>query len=66
MHPHSEMLTTRQTATLLGVSTITLRRYFRQGVLRPLKLPGGAYRVTQEELERFLRNCEPEGAALKQ
>ena len=52
------MLTTRQAAKLLGVSRVTLRRYFRQGLIHPLKLPGGAYRLSNEELERFLSECQ--------
>lgn len=58
VHPVPRMLTTRQVARLLGVSTVTLRRYIHCGAIRPVRLPGGVYRIPQEELDRFVAECQ--------
>lgn len=53
-------------ARRLDVSEKTARRYIKGGAL-PSTFIGGAYRVTEEDLERFLRQAEvrPEDASPK-
>jgi len=48
------LLTARQVAELLGVSTETVLRWTRRGDLPALRLPGGAIRYRESELDNWL------------
>ncbi len=48
------LLTARAVADLLGVSPETVLRWTRRGELPALRLPGGAIRYREAELERWL------------
>lgn len=50
------MLTTRECSERLNVSPATIRRYIRKGALTPVRLPGGAFRISEDELQRFLHD----------
>src|SRR4051812_17544002 len=50
----SALLTARQVADLLGVSCETVLRWTRRGDLPAIRLPGGALRYRQEDLEAWL------------
>ena len=50
-----QLLTVEQVADILQVSPESVRRYLRDGLMRGLKLPQ-KWRVSQEELERFIRD----------
>jgi len=48
------LLTARQVAELLGVSTETVLRWTRRGDLPAIRLPGGAIRYRESELDNWL------------
>lgn len=48
------LLTARMVADLFGVSTETVLRWTRRGELPAVRLPGGAIRYRERELERWL------------
>jgi excisionase family DNA binding protein len=48
------LLTARQVAELLGVSPETVLRWTRRGALPAIKLPGGALRFREDELDGWL------------
>lgn len=48
------LLTARQVADLLGVSTETVLRWTRRGDLPAIKLPGGAVRFRASELDEWI------------
>ena len=50
-----QLLTARQTAELLGVSTETILRWVRNGKLPAIYLPSGAVRIRETDLERKLQ-----------
>jgi excisionase family DNA binding protein len=52
--PFVVALTARAVAELLGVSAETVLRWTRRGELPAIRLPGGAIRIREEDLERFL------------
>lgn len=49
------LLTVAEVAKTLRVRQETIRRYINDGVLKALTLPGGDYRVRQEDAEALLR-----------
>lgn len=49
------LLTARELAGVLGVSTETVLRWTRRGELQGIRLPGGAIRFREDELEGWLR-----------
>jgi excisionase family DNA binding protein len=51
---NGRLLTAREVADLLGVSPETVLRWTRRGELPAVKLPGGAVRYRQDELEQWL------------
>jgi len=51
------LLTARQVADLLGVSAETVLRWTRRGELPAIRLPGGAIRYRQTELDNWLATC---------
>jgi excisionase family DNA binding protein len=50
----ARLLTARDLAERLGVSTETILRWTRRGELPAVRLPGGAIRYREEELEAWL------------
>jgi excisionase family DNA binding protein len=48
------MMTVRQVAEELQVTTRTVYAYIREGHLRTARLPGGDYRVQRPDLDRFV------------
>ena len=48
------LLTAREVAQLLGVSTETVLRWTRRGELPAIRLPGGAIRYREDELHAWL------------
>jgi excisionase family DNA binding protein len=50
----SALLTAREVADLLGVSTETVLRWTRAGKLPAIRLPGGAIRYQRDELDQWL------------
>ena len=58
-----ELLTVQETAEMLKVTTITIRRYIAEGRLPALKV-GKGVRVTKEAVERMARPIEPKKPAL--
>jgi excisionase family DNA binding protein len=48
------LLTARQVAELLDVSPETVLRWMRRGELPAIRLPGGAIRFREDELEAWL------------
>ncbi|GEM_PF-1122891 len=48
------LLTARELAGLLGVSTETVLRWTRRGELPAIRLPGGALRFREAEIEAWL------------
>jgi excisionase family DNA binding protein len=49
----SRLLTARQVADMIGVSTETVLRWVRRGTLPALRLPGGAIRFHPEALDAW-------------
>ena len=56
-----ELLRPGEAAAKLRVSAETLRRWVRAGHLRAIRLPGGAVRIPQAELDRILMTGERGG-----
>ena len=54
----SRLLTARQVADLLGVSSETVLRWTRRGLLPAIRLPGGAIRYRESDLEAWLQERE--------
>jgi excisionase family DNA binding protein len=48
------LLTAREVAELLGVSSETVLRWIRRGDLAAYRLPGGALRFRSEDLDQWL------------
>jgi len=61
------LLTARQVADLLGMSSETVLRWVRRGEMPATRLPGGVIRFRQDDLEAWLeerataqtRKCQP-------
>jgi excisionase family DNA binding protein len=51
---NAPLLTAREVASLLGVSAETVLRWTRRGELPAVRLPGGAIRYREDELELWL------------
>lgn len=48
------LMTAREVAGVLGVSTETILRWTRRGDLQAIRLPGGAIRYREADLEEWL------------
>ncbi len=48
------LLSRKAVAALIGVSTMTLKRWEKRGMLHPLKLSERLVRYRPEEIEKFL------------
>lgn len=60
-------LSVTQAATVIGVSTVTLRKYDRQGVIKSKRTTGGHRRYALDDLLRFKKDFlkfERQGATL--
>jgi len=57
MTDNIQLMTMQEAAKILKVSERTVRRYIKDGHLKGYKLEG-AYRITDKELKRFLKNRE--------
>jgi excisionase family DNA binding protein len=55
----SELLTTRQAATLLQVSAPSVRRWLAQGLAHGVRTPGGQYRVCRSSLFWWAAEARP-------
>lgn len=66
-HSSSTLLTVDETAALLGVHPMTVRRKIRSGEIPALRLggPRSAIRVDAVELERWLRSDESAALILR-
>ena len=51
-----QLLTAREVAGLLGVSAETVLRWTRRGEVPALRLPGGAIRYREDDLDEWLRS----------
>jgi excisionase family DNA binding protein len=51
----SPLLTAREVADVVGVSSETVLRWTRRGELPAIRLPGGAIRVRENVLDEWLR-----------
>jgi excisionase family DNA binding protein len=51
-----DLLTARVVAQRLGLSTETVLHYVRTGRLPAFRLPGGAIRIAEAELEQWLQS----------
>lgn len=58
MEPHMELLTVRETAQMLRVSPLTIRRYIADGRLSAIKA-GKGIRVRKESVEQFVIPVKP-------
>jgi excisionase family DNA binding protein len=68
----ARLLTAREVAELLGVSTETILRWVRRGELTAIRLPGGALRFQSDALDAWMIEratprlggaTQPDGAA---
>jgi excisionase family DNA binding protein len=59
------LLTARQVADLLGVSSETILRWTRRGELPAIRLPGGALRYRADALEQWLGEHATAGDATR-
>ena len=50
----TRLLTAREVADLIGVSAETVLRWTRRGDLQAIRLPGGAIRFREHELDGWL------------
>ena len=53
-----KLLTIKEVAELVKAHPNTLRRWEKEGVLKPIKTPGGHRRYRLSEIERFMRGGE--------
>lgn len=51
----TELLTAREVAGILDVSTETVLRWTRRGELPAIRLPGGAIRIREGEFQEWLQ-----------
>ena len=52
------LLTPRQAALRLGISSPTIKQWIYHGKLKTAKTPGGHYRIPDAELDRFLHKAK--------
>jgi excisionase family DNA binding protein len=60
------LLTARELANTLGVSAETVLRWTRRGELPAIRLPGGAIRYRQTDLDGWLERHETAGDATRE
>jgi len=54
----AEYLTTGAVARYCGVSSVTILRWIRKGHLPAFRLPEGHYRISRDDLSKFLRKYD--------
>ena len=59
------LITTREVAELLGVSTETVLRWHRAGRLRGYRLAAGVLRFREDELEAWIEQCQSSGRSIR-
>lgn len=59
------ILTVKEVAEILKVSTLTIKKYIYQGKLRSFKTPGGHHRVLRSDLEAIIKKGKPYSEYLK-
>jgi molybdopterin-binding protein len=52
------LLTPRQAALRLGISYPTIKQWIYHAKLKSIKTPGGHYRISEAELDRFLHKAK--------
>jgi len=57
----SDMLTTTQAASMLGVDRATVARWVRLGQLPAVRLPSGHIRIRRRDVEKLLAEDRDEG-----
>lgn len=62
---NGRLLTARELADTLGVSAETVLRWTRRGELPAIRLPGGAIRYRQNDLDAWLERHETAGDATR-
>ena len=55
------LLTLEETANILGVAKITLRRWDNSGKLKALRTVGGARRYSEEDINNFVKKMRKDG-----
>ena len=50
--------TTKEAAKYLGISTSTIYRMEKQGLISAIKTPGGQRRFSKEAIEKYLRRSK--------
>jgi len=53
-----KLYTPEEVAEYLRISIITMRSYLREGIIKGIKVRN-QWRITSEELERFLKDSNP-------
>ena len=49
-----ELLTIKEAAKILKVRRETIRRYIKNGYLKAVTLPGGGYRLREQDIQKLL------------
>ena len=49
------LLSVRAAATALGVTADTVRAYIREGAMEAVRLPGGSFRIPEEQVAALTR-----------
>ena len=52
------VFTTKEAAKYLGISTATIYRMEKQGLISSLRTPGGQRRFNRENIEKYLRESQ--------
>jgi len=58
---NEELITVEEAARILKVRCETIRRYIKNGHLKALTLPGGDYRLREEDIQRLLSHPAQKG-----
>jgi len=56
-----KMITINEAARILNVQKETVRRYIKNGLLIALTLPGGDYRLREQDLQQLLKGHLKDG-----
>ena len=51
----SKFYTVKEVSSILEVTPLTIRRWYRGGKLKIIRLPGGKIRISRSELERIMK-----------
>ena len=61
MQDNDRLLTMKEAKGLLGVQTITIQRWDKQGKIRIVRTPGGRRRIPLSEVRRIMEGKEQNG-----